>query len=144
TSGASGLHIYVPVIEKTFTHDQVRLFAAAIAKAGADKRPDIATFERLIRDRTGKVYIDYTQNGRARTLASVYSPRARRGAPVSTPLRWGQPESGLDPRQFTMDAVLKRVKKYGDLFESVLWDQQDIRPFVDALNGTAITRRESR
>src|SRR5262249_13210642 len=81
-----------------FTHDQIRLFAAAIAKAVADKRPDIATFERLIRNRTGKVYIDYTQNGRGRTLASVYSPRAGRGAPVSTPVRWDELESDLDPR----------------------------------------------
>jgi bifunctional non-homologous end joining protein LigD len=137
TSGASGLHIYVPLIENTFTHDQVRLFGAGIAKAVADRRPDMATIERLIRNRTGKVYIDYTQNGRARTLASVYSPRARAGAPVSSPLRWDELQSEIDPRQFTMDTVLKRVKKFGDLFESVLWDRQDITPFLNALKRRA-------
>jgi bifunctional non-homologous end joining protein LigD len=106
----------------------VRLFAAGIAKAAADRHPEMMTIERLIRNRARTVYIDFTQNGRGRTLASVYSPRARRGAPVSTPLRWDELESDINPRQFTMDAVLKR-----DLFESVLWDRQDLTPFLNAL-----------
>jgi bifunctional non-homologous end joining protein LigD len=110
------------------------MFATAIAKAVADRHPEAATIKRLIRDRKGRVYIDYTQNGRARTLASAYSPRALPGAPVSTPLRWDEVEYGLDPRQFTMEAALKRVKKFGNLFESVLWDRQDISAFLRTLN----------
>jgi bifunctional non-homologous end joining protein LigD len=135
TSGATGLHILVPLIPNMFSHDRVRLIAAAIAKLIVDRRPDIATIERLIRDREGKVYLDFGQNGRGRTLASVYSPRALPTAPVSTPLRWDELESNLDPRHFTMQAVLKRLKKFGDLFESALWDRQDITPFVQALKG---------
>jgi bifunctional non-homologous end joining protein LigD len=123
TSGATGLHILVPLIPNRFSHDRVRLIAAAIAKLIVDRRPDIATIERLIRDRKGKVYVDFGQNGRGRTLASVYSPRALPTAPVSTPLRWDELESNLDPRHFTLEAVLKRVKKLGDLFESAVWDR---------------------
>jgi bifunctional non-homologous end joining protein LigD len=63
-----------------------------------------------------------------------------RGARVSTPLRWDELESEIDPRQFTMATVLKRVKRYGDLFESVLWDRQDITPFLNALKRPVVTR----
>lgn len=100
---------------------------------GKDLFSAVATIERLIRDRKGKVYVDFGQNGRGRTLASVYSPRALPMAPVSTPLRWDELENNLDPRHFTLEAVLKRVKKLGDLFESALSDRQDITPFVQAL-----------
>jgi bifunctional non-homologous end joining protein LigD len=74
TSGASGLHIYIPLIEKRFTYDQVRLFAAGIAKAAADRHPEMMTIERLIRNRTGKVYIDFSQNGRGRTRPPSIRP----------------------------------------------------------------------
>jgi bifunctional non-homologous end joining protein LigD len=81
TSGATGLHIFVPLLANRFSHDQVGLIAAAIAKMVVDRGPDIATVESLIRDRKGKVYVAFGQNGRGRTIASVYSPRARPGAP---------------------------------------------------------------
>jgi len=59
-----------------------------------------------------------TRSRRAGSISTSfkYSSRARRGTPVSTPLKWDELKSDLDPRQFTMDAVLKRVKKFGDLF----------------------------
>jgi hypothetical protein len=52
----------------------------------------------------------------------------------------GRLESEIDPCQFTMDAVLKRVKKFGDLFESVLWDRRDITPLLNALKRPVVTR----
>jgi bifunctional non-homologous end joining protein LigD len=98
-----------------------------------DRNPDLATVERLVRDRAGKVYIDFGQNGRGRTLATVYSQRSRCGAPVSTPLRWKELENEIHPSAFTMRTILKRLNRIGDLFAPMLEDRQDIGPFCDAL-----------
>jgi bifunctional non-homologous end joining protein LigD len=70
------------------------------------------------------VLIDCNQNGEGKTIASVYSVRPRPGAPVSTPLRWEEVNEELDPRAFTMQAVLERVARHGDLFELLLSTRQ--------------------
>jgi len=70
------------------------------------------------------VLIDSNQNGEGKTIASVYSVRPRAGAPVSTPLRWEEVNAGLDPLSFKPAAVLERIRKHGDLFESVLTTKQ--------------------
>ncbi len=70
--------------------------------------------------------IDANQNGMGKTIASVYSVRPHPGAPVSTPLRWDEVNATLDPRRFTMGAVLDRVDKHGDLFEGVLTTRQSL------------------
>jgi bifunctional non-homologous end joining protein LigD len=134
TSGATGLHIFVPLLTNRFTHDQVRLIAAAIAKMVVDRRPDIATVAPRVRARNGRVYVDFGQNGRGRTIASVYSPRARPGAPVSTPLIWEEVLRPLDPTTFTMKTVLKRIDRLGDLWAEMWKHRQDIGPFCDALS----------
>jgi bifunctional non-homologous end joining protein LigD len=79
------------------------------------------------------VYIDYLQNIRGKTVASVYSPRPRPGAPVSTPLKWEEFKRPIDPKAFTMKTIFKRLDKYGDLFEKALTDRQDISNFLEAL-----------
>ena len=115
-------------------HDRVRLIAAAIAKLIVDRRPDIATIERMIRDRNGKVYVDFGQNGRGRTMASVYSPRARPRAPVATPLRWEELNGPIDPEAFTIRTIFKRLERMDDLFATMSKDPQDIGPFCEALH----------
>jgi bifunctional non-homologous end joining protein LigD len=70
------------------------------------------------------VLIDANQNGEGKTIASVYSVRPRAGAPVSTPLRWDEVREGLDPLSFTMDAVLGRIEREGDLFAGELATRQ--------------------
>ena len=79
------------------------------------------------------VLIDANQNGEGKTIASVYSVRPREGAPVSTPLRWDEVNEKLDPLDFTMDAVLGRIEKHGDLFEPVLYGKQSIGKALDKL-----------
>jgi bifunctional non-homologous end joining protein LigD len=79
------------------------------------------------------VLIDANQNGAGKTIASVYSVRPRAGAPVSTPLRWEEVRPGLDPASFTMDGVLDRVARHGDLFESVLHGKQSLTKALKAL-----------
>ena len=72
------------------------------------------------------VLIDANQNGEGKTIASAYSVRPGAGAPVSTPLRWDEVTEELDPGAFTMEAVLARVQRHGDLFAGVLETRQSL------------------
>jgi bifunctional non-homologous end joining protein LigD len=92
----------------------------------------LATTEWAKSKRRG-VLIDSNQNGEGKTIASVYSVRPRAGAPVSTPLRWEEVNDDLDPAAFTMDVVLERVEKHGDLFEGVLKTKQRLDKALAAL-----------
>src|SRR6266508_1859324 len=79
------------------------------------------------------VLIDSNQNGEGKTIASVYSVRPKAGAPVSTPLRWEEVKEDLDPAAFTMEAVLGRVERHGDLFDGVLNTKQSLGKALRAL-----------
>ena len=118
TSGSRGIHVLVP-ISRRHTFAQTHEFAAVIASALARAHPGLVTTEWTKTKRRG-VLVDANQNGPGKTTASVYSVRPRAGAPVSTPLRWEELTPALDPAAFTMDAVLDRVARHGDLFASVL------------------------
>jgi bifunctional non-homologous end joining protein LigD len=134
TSGASGIHVHLPVLENTFTYEDVRIFAEAIASIVVQRLPDDATIERVVRKRKPHhVYIDYLQNIRGKTVASVYSPRPRPHAPVSTPLKWEEIRRRIDPAEFTIKTIFKRLNRFGDLFEKALTDRQDISGFLETL-----------
>ena len=91
TSGASGLHVFVPIV-RNLRYDAVRAVCRTIAQALVRAHPKEATIEFNKQRRTGKVYIDVNQNGRGKSLAAAYSARAQPGAPVSMPLRWVEVE----------------------------------------------------
>ena len=134
TSGASGIHVHLPVLEKKFTYEDVRVFAEAVASVLVQRLPEFATIERVVKRRKAEwVYIDFLQNVRGKTVASVYSPRARPGAPVSTPLKWEELKKPINPRDFNIQTIFKRLDKVGDLFEPALSDRQDISGFLGAL-----------
>ncbi|HYR45024.1 MAG TPA: non-homologous end-joining DNA ligase, partial [Terriglobia bacterium] len=134
TSGASGIHVHLPVLEKTFTYEDVRIFAEAIASIVVTRAPEFATIERVVRKRKAHhVYVDFLQNIRGKTVASVYSPRPRPHAPVSTPLKWEELKRPVDPNRFTIKTIFKRLQKVGELFEKSLTDRQDISGFLDTL-----------
>jgi bifunctional non-homologous end joining protein LigD len=83
--------------------------------------PKILTAQYRVAKRPhGRVLVDYNQNAWGRTLASVYSVRPTPAASVSTPLAWKEIERGVEPQQFTMAAVLRRVARDGDLFAPAL------------------------
>ncbi|HEX5654082.1 MAG TPA: non-homologous end-joining DNA ligase [Chitinophagaceae bacterium] len=120
TSGASGIHIYIPC-NKKYDYDQVRDFAKVIASLVNEMLPSITTMERsLAKRKKNQIYIDYLQNSAGQTLASVYSARPKPGATVSTPLDWKEVKPGLHPSQFTIKNILKRVEKKGDIFSGIL------------------------
>jgi len=124
TSGADGFHVLVPV-ERRHTYQRTRELAEIVAGTLARLHPGLVTTEWAKAKRRG-VLIDANQNGEGKTIASVYSVRPRAGAPVSTPLRWSEVTEDLDPAAFTMEAVLARVRRDGDLFAGVLTTRQSL------------------
>lgn len=124
TSGSEGIHVLVPITRR-FTFPETHRFAELVSKQLAAENPGVITTEWLKRKRVG-VLIDYHQNGAGKTIASAYSVRPKPATPVSTPIRWDELTPRLDPGRFTMDAVLRRVEREGDLFEPVLRGGQSL------------------
>jgi bifunctional non-homologous end joining protein LigD len=131
TSGSEGIHILVPIARR-HTYADTREFSAIIAGALARTHRGLVTTEWSKAKRRG-VLIDSNQNGEGKTIASVYSVRPKAGAPVSTPLRWDEVNDELDPIAFTMEAVLERVEKQGDLFKGVLENKQSLSTALKTL-----------
>jgi len=109
TSGSAGLHVLIPLGGQC-THAQSTALAELVARVIAQELPDIATITRTIADRGKRVYLDYLQNGHGKLLASPFCVRPLPGAPVSTPLRWSEVNPKLQPRQFTLANVAKRMR----------------------------------
>jgi bifunctional non-homologous end joining protein LigD len=124
TSGADGMHVLVPIGRRA-TYAETREFAEIVARALASAHRGLVTTAWQKARRRG-VLVDANQNGEGKTIASVYSVRPHPGAPVSTPLRWDEVTESLDPAAFTMDVVLDRVARHGDLFAGVLGGKQSL------------------
>src|SRR3954451_7158388 len=125
------MHVLVP-IERRYTFDDTREFSEIVAGAVARTHQGLATTEWSKARRKG-VLIDSNQNGEGTTIAYAYSVRPRPGAPVSTPLRWDEVNEELDPLAVTIDVVLERVRRHGDLFEGVLTTRQRLDRALNAL-----------
>lgn len=115
TSGADGLHVYVPMPPET-SYDTGLLFAQIVATLVAERHPNVATVERFVRARGKRVYVDYLQNVLGKTLASAYSARASDYAGVSTPLTWKEIDGGVEREDFTIRSVPGRLRSVGDLW----------------------------
>jgi bifunctional non-homologous end joining protein LigD len=118
TSGSRGLHIYTPMPPGT-PYQAGLLFSQIIATRVAERYPKLATIERSLAARRGRVYLDFMQNMRGKTLASVYSARANEFAGVSTPLTWKEVEEGVSPRDFTIPTFAARLDAVGDLWQAL-------------------------
>jgi bifunctional non-homologous end joining protein LigD len=126
TSGATGMHIYIPLAAK-YTYDQAKEFSHLIAILANKKLPKTTSLERHPAKRQKKVYLDYLQNRKGQTLAAPYSVRPKPGATVATPLEWKEVKRGLTPGQFTMLNIFDRLKKKGDIFKPVLGKGIDLK-----------------
>jgi bifunctional non-homologous end joining protein LigD len=115
TSGADGLHIYIP-LEPNTPYEAGMLFCQIVAPIVAQKHPNVATTERKVRARGQTVYVDYLQNIEGKTLACAYSARASEYAGASTPLTWKDIDEGVDPRDFTIRSLPDRLERVGDLW----------------------------
>ncbi len=127
TSGNKGLQVYVP-LNRPHTHDQASSFAKAVGQLLAKQHPDRILVEMNKPLRTGKVFVDWSQNSRHKTTIAAYSLRARPTPTVSTPLGWDEVTDGAagQPLSFTSDDVLVRVDELGDLFAPVADLAQDL------------------
>lgn len=126
TSGATGLHIYVP-LEPIYTYEEVQEFVELVGWIVVEVVSEKATiYDRKVKDRTGKVYIDYLQNIKGKTITGVYSIRPLKGAPISTPLDWDEVEPSLNPQNFNLQTISRRIQKVGDLFQPILEKKQRI------------------
>ncbi len=124
TSSGRGIHVIVP-IERRSTYDDTRRFSEIVAGALARTHLGLVTTEWSKAKRRG-VLIDSNQNGGGKTIASPYSVRPRPGAPVATPLSWDEVNEQLNPSIYSMEVVLDRVRRYGDLHEGVLTTKQSL------------------
>jgi bifunctional non-homologous end joining protein LigD len=116
TSGARGLHIYLPMQPGT-SFEAGLLFCRLVASVVAGRHPDAATVERGLKRRApSAVYLDCLQNGFGKTLACAYSARASAFAGVSTPLTWKELDRPIDPRDFTIRTLAGRLRDVGDLW----------------------------
>jgi bifunctional non-homologous end joining protein LigD len=120
TSGASGIHIVLP-LPAGASYEISRTLAELVARRVNEKHPKETTVHRWVKSRPpAAVYVDYLQNIRGKTVASVYSARAEPHASVSTPLKWSELTDDLDPRDYTVETLPKRLKKVGDLWAAGL------------------------
>ncbi len=132
TSGSRGLHIYVPV-EQKYTYPQVQNFVKIMEHHIHKQFQDLTSFERSPSKRQGKIYLDYLQNAKGKTMSSVYSLRPRPGAPVSAPVRWEELKEGLTPTHFNLKNIRKRLEKEGDIWEGMLENRVDMGKVLQAM-----------
>jgi bifunctional non-homologous end joining protein LigD len=119
TSGSTGMHIYIPLGAK-YDYDQSQMFARLIVNIVHQQIPDYTSLERMVKNRDGKMYLDFLQNRPGATIAGPYSLRPKPGATVSMPLHWDEVKPGLTMKHFTIHNAIDRLKKEGDLFKGVL------------------------
>jgi bifunctional non-homologous end joining protein LigD len=127
TTGSRGLHIYIP-IERGPRQKEVWTFAKRFAQSLQQLKPDLLTAEyRIAKRPANRVLVDYNQNAWGRTLASVYSLRPRRRAPVSTPVTWEEVRSGIEIEDFTIKNVPARIRERGDLWKPLIRTRKRMR-----------------
>ena len=121
TSGSKGLQLYVP-LNTAVDFDQTRDFALALGQILEREHPKLVTTNMAKDQRTGKVFVDWSQNTFSKTTVAVYSLRARERPTASTPVSWHEIEGAehLDDLRFEASEVVERVEEHGDLFSPML------------------------
>jgi DNA ligase D len=129
TSGGRGIHIYVR-IEPRWTFTDLRHGAIAFGRALARRLPDQVTTSWWKEERGTRIFIDYNQNARDRTIASAYSIRPKPGAPVSAPLAWEE-LADVAPEDFTVATMPVRFAQLGDRHAAINERSYSLQPLLD-------------
>ena len=133
TSGASGIHIVLPLAPRT-TYETSAALALRLAEATVAAHPDVATIERSVKARPkGSIYVDAMQNARGKSMAAPYSVRARASASVSAPLRARELTSRLRIDAFTVRTMPGRIARTGDLWSDAIATRPTARAIARAL-----------
>ena len=127
TSGSSGIHIYLP-LKPLNEYGGVAEFSRLLAAEIASRAPKIATIERSLAKRgKDQVYVDWMQNARGKSLASVFTVRAKPGATVSMPLSWKEIEKGVKISDFNIKNVPTLIQKKGNAWEDFFEKRQKLK-----------------
>jgi DNA ligase D-like protein (predicted polymerase) len=129
TSGGRGVHIYVR-IEPRWTFTDVRHAAIAFGRELELRRPGEVTTKWWKEERGERVFVDYNQNARDRTIASAYSVRPKPGATVSAPLTWDE-LTEVEPEDFTVATMPARFAEVGDLHEAIDDVSHSLEPLLE-------------
>jgi len=118
TSGATGVQIYVP-IRRGYTFEQLRAIGKFLGDYLVQTHPNLFTIERLKKDRGTLIYFDYLQHWYGKTLSAPYTPRAKKGGTVSTPLFYDELHPKVRPADFHLRNIEARLNAHGDLIRRV-------------------------
>ena len=129
TSGGRGVHIYVR-IEPRWTFTEVRHAAIAFGRELARRLPDQVTTNWWKEERGERIFVDYNQNARDRTIASAYSVRPKPGAPVSAPVTWDE-LTEVQPEDFTVATMPARFADVGDPHEAIDDTAHSLEPLLE-------------
>jgi DNA ligase D len=129
TSGNRGVHVYVRV-EPRWTFTDVRRSALAFGRELERRMPDMVTTKWWKEERGEKVFIDFNQNARDRTIASAYSVRPRPHAPVSAPVTWAE-LADVEPEDFTIATMPARFAELGDLHAAIDDEAYSLEPLLE-------------
>jgi bifunctional non-homologous end joining protein LigD len=116
TSGGKGLQVYIPLPLNTFSYNETRIFTKFVCNFLCEQEPQWFTTERLKKNRNNKLYLDYVQHHEGKTIVAPYSPRGNEKGLIATPLNWIEVDDSLKPDQFSIPAVLERIKNQGNPF----------------------------
>ncbi|MCY4011579.1 MAG: DNA ligase D [Gammaproteobacteria bacterium] len=134
TSGASGLHILLP-LARQLTHRQATTLGELLARVLVARRPDICTITRTVRKRDNKVYIDYLQNGHGQLLVAPFSARAEPAASVSMPVTWDALNGELNNANYDLKNAVPHLHNAGDPMADVLTIEPDLGHALARLGG---------
>jgi bifunctional non-homologous end joining protein LigD len=134
TSGATGIHIYVP-LQEGYTYDQVRTFGEIVARLVGQENRNYITTERIVSKRpAGRVLIDISQNAYGRPLAAPYAVRAFPKAPVSAPISARELKPTLKPESLNIKTVFAHLKKQADLWRDFWKSRQSLERPLELLS----------
>ncbi len=134
TSGASGLHMYIPIARK-YGFDQVRALLEIITQLAVDREKGLLTRIHRVHDRPkNSIFVDVRQNSHGQSLASVFSVRPREGAPVSTPLTWNEVKPDLKPEMWNIRTVLADLPRRSELWRKFFDHAQTLESALEALD----------
>jgi len=129
TSGRTGLHLYLPILRR-FDYDASRNIAETIGRFALQQWPEEVTLEWAVVRRTGKIFFDYNQNSRGKSLASIFCPRRHPMATISMPVEWDQLES-VYPTDFTLRTVPGILEEQGDPRAEFLTPKKDLAALLE-------------
>jgi DNA ligase D len=135
TSGGRGVHIYVRLAPR-WTFTEVRQAAIAFGRELERRLPEQVTTKWWKEERGERIFIDYNQNARDRTIASAYSVRPKPGAPVSAPLTWDELPD-VAPEDFTVATMPARFAEVGDRHDTIDDVAHSLQPLLDMYEADA-------